>query len=784
MAATLASVTTGLITPIDATLTGNLFSVTCKGAVTNIGESAVTERGVCYGTIANPTITNSKVATGSGIGSFSTTITSLAPNVIYYIRAYATNSFGTFYGIGKTYKRVVTAPKVTTPTLINFSKTGDLISVTINNTITNDGGSTLLTKGICWATTLSPTIANNNLPSTGNSNTFIFELQNLLPNTNYYIRTYASNFFGITYSTAFIYKNTVELPQINTSKTYSYRNIECTGVFSIPGGLQIIQKGFVISTLKSPTFATALSTTVNGPGTSDFTSTISALTPNTTYYIRPYFTTVLGTSYGTGIATKTKTLAAPTLSPITITPIHNVGINNQIEHFEVSATITSNGGAPIYEAGIIWAPEWMPNQGSPGQFITLTSDVPVGVTTDQDSPGLLNGTVVTGKIAATKAFTNWYNENVSDEGYTNPVIPGVFNELDDNEGSIYAKVYAKNYVGVGYSSETYWQRTPLAYKIGIQPATSFVTVVNSTNCTVKTKMKYHSSHTILNKGVCWSLNYNPTTSDSYTNVRTKPTITTSPTAGGWSFAEDTYNITGIIEGLNYYVRSYVVDQFGISYGTTCSGFNTSVSTLQEVTIGTMKWADKDLDVSTYKNGNIIPQVQDEDAFKYIQYGAWCYVNNDPLLGKLYNGYAITDSRGLAPTGWRIPTDADWTKLGTALGGNAVAGGKMKHTGTRIVNGKSGNVSTYWLSPNTGATNSSGLGVRGLPKPGRGPEFWKELYYTNTYKNYASSTKSTKTIMVEITRTSYLWSRSLAYNSAALTVSDIQFNCGFSVRCIK
>src|ERR1035437_4904310 len=128
--------------------------------------------------------------------------------------------------------------------------------------------------------------------------------------------------------------------------------------------------------------------------------------------------------------------------------------------------------------------------------------------------------------------------------------------------------------------------------------------------------------------------------------------------------------------------------------------------IPSVTICTQSWMLKNLDVSTYRNGDLIPEVTDGSAWSALTAGAWCWYNNDSATnastyGKLYNWYAVNDPRGLAPTGWHVPSDAEWTTLSTCLGGNAVAGGAMKETGT-----------THWTSPNTGATNSSGF--TGLP----------------------------------------------------------------------
>ena len=133
--------------------------------------------------------------------------------------------------------------------------------------------------------------------------------------------------------------------------------------------------------------------------------------------------------------------------------------------------------------------------------------------------------------------------------------------------------------------------------------------------------------------------------------------------------------------------------------------SSSFVALPTIVIGTQQWMEKNLDVLTYRNGDIIPQVTDPTAWAALTTGAWCYYNNDvangAIYGKLYNWYAVNDPRGLAPTGWHVPSDAEWTTLETTLGGDPVAGGKMKVAGT-----------TRWTTPNTGATNESGFA--GLP----------------------------------------------------------------------
>jgi uncharacterized protein (TIGR02145 family) len=128
------------------------------------------------------------------------------------------------------------------------------------------------------------------------------------------------------------------------------------------------------------------------------------------------------------------------------------------------------------------------------------------------------------------------------------------------------------------------------------------------------------------------------------------------------------------------------------------------------TICDQVWMVKNLDVTTYRNGDPIPEVTNPTEWVNLTTGAWCYFENNSangtVYGKLYNWYAVNDSRGLAPAGWHVPSDEEWTILSDCLGGELVAGGAMKSTGTLEAG------TGLWLSPNTGATNSSGFS--GLP----------------------------------------------------------------------
>jgi len=145
----------------------------------------------------------------------------------------------------------------------------------------------------------------------------------------------------------------------------------------------------------------------------------------------------------------------------------------------------------------------------------------------------------------------------------------------------------------------------------------------------------------------------------------------------------------------------------------------TTNNLNTIKIGTQTWTTKNLDVETYLNGEVIPQVQDATAWANLSTGAWCYYKNNTAngssYGKLYNWYAVNDPRGLAPKGYHIPTDNEWTILSENLGGTSEAGTKMKSTSGWKNNGNGTNTSGFAGLPGGGRNNDgsfSGIGANG------------------------------------------------------------------------
>ena len=185
-----------------------------------------------------------------------------------------------------------------------------------------------------------------------------------------------------------------------------------------------------------------------------------------------------------------------------------------------------------------------------------------------------------------------------------------------------------------------------------------------------------------------------------------------------------------------------------------------------VTIGSQVWMAENLKTTKYLNGDSIGTtipatlgINGESTPKY----QWAYGGNESNVatyGRLYTWYAVTDSRNVCPTGWHVPTNVELTTLTTYLGGDSIAGIKLKETG-----------STHWISPNTGATNESGFTA--LPGGYRGYE--GSSYFTGYAGYWWSATESDAT---------NAWYHGLYYNGIYEHNLSNSKKVGFSVRCIK
>ncbi len=281
--------------------------------------------------------------------------------------------------------------------------------------------------------------------------------------------------------------------------------------------------------------------------------------------------------------------------------------------------------------------------------------------------------------------------------------------------------------------------------------------------------------TITARGVCWSTNQTPTIADNKTSDGT----------GAGSF---TSNITGIYANTTYYVRAYATNSAGTGYGSAMS-FSTPMTVTDidgniyhTITIGTQIWMVENLKTTKYRDGTSIPNVTNATSWSVLSTGAYADYDNNPANstdnGKLYNWYVVTDTRNIAPVGWHIPSEAEWTLLENYLTAN----------GFNYDGSVTGNKFAKSLAALSSWSNSS---IQGAVCNTDYPDYRNKSgftayasgyrYITGVYDgicNYGSWWSTNEN------NTTEAWSHYLYYNDINMSKVSRNKTYGFSIRCIK
>lgn len=200
-------------------------------------------------------------------------------------------------------------------------------------------------------------------------------------------------------------------------------------------------------------------------------------------------------------------------------------------------------------------------------------------------------------------------------------------------------------------------------------------------------------------------------------------------------------------------------------------FNTKIYSQIDISIGNQIWMKKNLDVDKFRNGDIIPEAKTAAEWRYALENflpAWCYYDNDSsnckTYGKLYNWYAVNDSRGLAPEGWQIPNIREWLLLVDFLGGSQPAGIKLKNN-------------SGWNENGNGTNESGFAGLPGGYRDGNGDFFGK-----GTIGEWWSNSEFTSNPWFP--NDTAVWCRSIRTDYPDVLLLDEKKSFGFSVRCVK
>jgi len=326
------------------------------------------------------------------------------------------------------------------------------------------------------------------------------------------------------------------------------------------------------------------------------------------------------------------------------------------------------------------------------------------------------------------------------------------------------RAYAINGQGIAYGNEVSF-KTNVTLSIATL-TTSTPTNITSNSATLGGNVTSDGNTAVTERGVCYSTSQNPTINNTKVIMG----------SGAGTF---TITCTGLLVDATYYVRAYAINSQGTAYGNqlnfiaggpggvpgndagTISDIDGNV--YHTVTIGTQVWMVENLKTTKYNDGTVIPYITDNTIWQSNATGAYCWYNNDVInknvYGALYNWKAVNTGK-LAPFGWHVSTDTDWTTLTNFLGGESVAGGKLKEVGI-----------SHWIAPNTGATNTSGFtalpgGYRDATGPYGGVGNMSHWLTSTEYSLY------------------YGWRRDIQSQNDNVVRSGSYGGYGFYIRCVK
>ena len=517
-----------------------------------------------------------------------------------------------------TFQNSTDTPFILTKSLSSISQT----SVICGGEITNIGGANIISNGVCWSTSPNPTLNNYFTIDLINNEIFESNVTNLLPNTQYYIRAYATNSQGTSYGSDSTF--TTLSPVIPTIIGEYPTNITlttatCRGTVISDGGAAVTARGVCWSTSQNPTINGDHTTT--GEGTGQFEDSITGLSPGVQYYLRFYATNSIGISYNDGMQfiyfTTLTSAEVTTVSPSNITSTTAL----------CGGDVANDGGTTV-TSGVCWS----------------TSSNPVNTdnhTIDKIGEGTFQSSL-TNLSTSTQYFI---------------------------------RAYSSTSEGVFYGSEFDFTTLP--------PVVPTVTTDSASNLSEPSAISGGNVTTdgglaITARGVCWSTTSNPTLSNDYTidssGMGSFISTITGTTLNTQYFVR-AYATNSL--GTAYGNEINFIAALPCSSPITYEGQDYNI-----VEIGTQCWMAGNLNVGTrvnagsgqINNGTIEKWCYNNNEDSCSVYGGlyqW-----DEMMQ--YSTEELT--QGICPPGWHLPNDTEYTILADLLGGKEVAGGKMKKTG--------------------------------------------------------------------------------------------------------
>lgn len=493
-----------------------------SATVTDDGGELILAKGVVLATHAAPTLRDTVFFSGDGSSAFDTRCDGLLPDTTYFVRAFATNALGTSYGDERSFTtRALTVPALTTGAVANVTAS----TAIVGGTVTDDGGTPILSRGVCWSVAADPTLADACVPEGEGAGTFIALLTGLAAGTDHHVRAYATNAQGTSYGEDRTFTTGVlPLAAVTTSapSAVSYGTAMGGGAVVSDGGSPVTGRGICWATTPAPTTGDACYGEAGGMGA--FTAPITGLAAGTTYFVRAFAVNGGGTSYGNEVTLTTLTPSAPVLSTKPVGGIASYLAGS-------GGVIASDGGSAITAKGVCWSL-------NPAPTIANTR------TTDGAGPASFNST-----LTGLSPLTTYH-----------------------------VRAYATNALGTSYGNELSFTTTDLATPGPTVPVvgTSSSSITGSTTASSGGYVSNDGGSPVTARGVCWGTAQNPTLADTCS----------ADGAGVGFFASTVTGLSGC--GVVYYVRAYATNGTGTGYGnqaTVSTGLLPVVTTATVTDVG-------------------------------------------------------------------------------------------------------------------------------------------------------------------------------------------------------
>ena len=479
---------------------------------------------------------------------------------------------------------------------------------------------------------------------------------------------------------------TIFIPTLSATRvvsTISRYGASSGGTISSNGGATITASGVCWSSTSTiPTLADAKSTDGQAAGT--FTSTLTGLTAGVTYHVRAYATNSVGTGYGpVQTFTTTSTAVVPAIGSAfgggKVAYVYQIG-DPGYSSTNIPILIASTGDQVGDLSGkAYWS---IAGRSTSAQSVGL-----LGASYEALGAGAANTTAIIAAYGAGN-YAAKFARDYTDGTYSDWYLPSK-NEL--------AKLYENRVAIGGFAVDRYWSSTESTYpQANFVPAFSWnfssgafnvdtklwnlrIRAVRTATISLLSSPVLAATSPASGVGTTTATLQGNVTDEGMTQVTARGFVygtsagsSTFTVNAGTGVGAFTSSLTGLTTGTTYYARSFATNAQGTTYGTEVSFTPTLV--LTTVTIGSQIWTDKNLEVTTYRNGDPITfaaNAAEWNAATNAGIGAWSYYNWDPangaIFGKLYNWYAVNDSRRLAPSGYHVPTKLEYTTLATNSG---------------------------------------------------------------------------------------------------------------------